>query len=178
MWRKLALGVIVAAAATFADGTSSGTIGVGLSAAQAKDYYTRKRVNGRWVVGKFASNIAPKGSANIDHPIPPIRPEAINGALVVAAVPATGPTIAPDGAAPATYFEQLRGALEVRADDLRWSLLTGPKKPSRENSSRPPTPDKIVLDLVDGIKTIFYSDGSVREEPIEPTQTGSADISP
>ncbi len=26
-----------------------------------------------------------------------------------------------------------------------------------------------------GIKKAFYSDGSVREEPIEPTQTGSAD---
>jgi hypothetical protein len=177
MWEKLGLSAVVVASTMFADAPSPGTVSIGLTSAQAKDYYTRKRVNGRWVVGKFARKPALKDSAGVDHPIPPVRPGAIKAALIVAANSEIDTTATAIAATPETYLGRLRGALEVRADDLRWSLLTAPKKPSGKESSEPPTPDKIVIDLKEGIKTTFYSDGSVREEPIEPTQTGSADPS-
>jgi hypothetical protein len=116
-----------------------------IQAAQAKDYYTRKRVNGQWITGKFFYRERERvadASAEIRSPIPPARPDV-----------AESPESTDD------YMNRLRVALEARAKEMQ-SLL-------------PAIPETIVIDGISGIKTTFFSDGSVREELLEPTRTGS-----
>jgi len=56
-------------------------------------------------------------------------------------------------------MNRLRVALEAYAKEMLSPL--------------PATPETIVVDGISGIKTTFFSDGSVREELLEPTKTGS-----
>jgi hypothetical protein len=145
MLRKPVLGAVVMATAMFVGSPAPIFTGFAIEAAQAKDYYTRKRVNGQWITGKFYykdRKPTDEAVAASPHPAPPPRPET------------TEPPESPDA-----YMDRLRVALEVKAKEML--------------SRQPAIPDTIVIDAAAGIKTTFFSDGTVREEPLEPTRTGS-----
>jgi hypothetical protein len=151
MPRKPVLGAVVIATALLMGSPAPVFTGFVIQAAQAKDFYTRKRVNGQWITGKFFYRERERvadATAEIQHPIPPSRPDAAE-ASDTAETPET----------PDDYMNRLRVALEAHAKEMLSPL--------------PATPETIVVDGISGIKTTFFSDGSVREELLEPTKTGS-----
>jgi hypothetical protein len=172
MPRKLVLAAVVFAIALVMGAPAPVFPGISIEAAQAKDFYTRKRVNGQWVTGKFyyrdrkpADDVAAEQD---EPPVPPIRPvtAAVPETMVSDTKTAAGPEKADfyraAAATPETsvsYMDQLRVALEARARQMQPPV--------------PVIPETIVIDSVSGIKTTFFSDGSIREELLEPTKTGS-----
>ncbi|WP_046862653.1 hypothetical protein [Microvirga massiliensis] len=172
MPRKLVLAAIVFATALFMGALAPVFPGISIEAAQAKDFYTRKRANGQWVTGKFyyrdrksAYDVAGEQD---EPPVPPIRPVATAASETMvsdaktAAVPEKADFYRAAAAAPETpvsYMDRLRVALEARARQMQPPV--------------PVIPETIVIDSVSGIKTTFFSDGSIREELLEPTKTGS-----
>lgn len=127
---------------------------LGVRPAMAKDaFYTRKRVNGRWVTGRFPYKRVQTAAAAAAAPV------AASAAAIAAPhvskpedPPATGSLVdpAPLAAALPPAFPE-RSALDVRPP-------RGLFFPEREIRS-------IVLDYRTGIRTIFYEDGGVVEEP-------------
>ena len=166
------MAAVVFATAFFMGAPASVFPGISIEAAQAKDFYTRKRVNGQWVTGKFYYRDrmpADVAAAEPDEPpVPPIRPvaaaapEAMVSDTKAAAVPEKADFYRATAAAPETavsYMDRLRVALEARARQMQPPVAV--------------VPETIVIDSVSGIKTTFFSDGSIREELLEPTKTGS-----
>jgi hypothetical protein len=172
MPRKLVLAAVVFATAFFMGAPAPVFPGISIEAAQAKDFYTRKRINGQWVTGKFYyRNRKPAGDEAAEQdepPVPPVRPmaaatpEAMVSDTKTAAVPEKSDFSRATAAAPepaVSYMDRLRVALEARAKEMQPPV--------------PVVPETIVIDSVSGIKTTFFSDGSIREELLEPTKTGS-----
>jgi hypothetical protein len=106
----------------------------GAEAATSRHVYTRKRVNGRWITGRFASlDLRPAGSrrgvsgpadiAGEAAPLPPARPGAAGTAAARPAGPGPLPfpalqvaALAPAGDEP--RMERLRPGLEARARSI------------------------------------------------------------
>ncbi|CAA9343716.1 MAG: hypothetical protein AVDCRST_MAG90-2077 [uncultured Microvirga sp.] len=142
----------------------------GVAPAQAKEYYTKKRVNGRWVSGRFAKRDAPKAKAKAAARAVPARVATAAAAPAVGRAtdpkptsvpaPTTLSTAAPAPAAPAVRVDA-SGSAPVRpapdvaalAEDGRMRqlqealqartqslLLTSQIATSQNLASNPPSP--------------------------------------
>ena len=161
----------------------------GVAAAEAKAFYTRKRVNGRWITGRFArggreeaterktrvpekAKAADKRQAAVDESdpelpvLPPPRPSSAPvtaaGPLAVA-VPSAA--LVPAAAAvtapgPEERMRQLRQALEAKA-----KLMAG--SPGAPGDAAPVAAKFVTFDLEAGVRTISLPDGTVRVEPFD-----------
>lgn len=164
MARKLLLGSVVLAAAAFFGGPVPGFGGFGVEEAKARDTYTRKRVNGRWITGTFAY----KRSAGAQ------RLTQVAGAVPVSdgsSPPVSERPSAADEPAATGSLSDYAVWLQRSAAERRPPLGEAPQAffaPSREIKS-------VVIDYQSGIKTIFYADGGVWEQPVlaEPIATGT-----
>jgi hypothetical protein len=138
----------------------------GIGPAQAKDYYTRKRVNGRWITGRF-----PKRSTGIAK-----APADTAQAAVAEAVPAPPPAAATrpqDVSTPA-------GPPSIQEQDRLLPLQRALEQRARSMAAREPRvgPDikSVTYDFDKGRKTITFLDGTVTEEPLDPIATGQTDL--
>jgi hypothetical protein len=181
MRHRICLGataVAVAALGGFFDSLPDRTFGV--RSAEARDYYTRKRVNGRWVTGRF-----PKNSAGVRRPPP--KPDVLrfSAAAPPPTQPSSSPAPAPASPAPDAPFSasapeplapppgnepllRLRAALESHARTLATGSLAAPS--AVEEGSAPPGPPRpkaVAFDLETGVKRTTFSDGSVLEEEFD-----------
>lgn len=180
--RALLLGVaVIGAAMTFMPSTSR-MIGVGTGNAEAAQYYTRKRVNGRWVTGRFPKiggtrassrqKLARRGRYASLAVTPPARAEpataspavAAKGAAPSAAVATTASLAQP---IPQAGLERMRPALEARARSLASTagtiVVPLPESP-------PPTAlsaRSVTFDLQTGVKTVIFGDGAALTEPFD-----------
>jgi hypothetical protein len=165
---------------------------ISVSPAEAKAYYTRKRVNGRWITGRFAkkgtaaTRIAYGSRSAERSPDASTRVAALSAfstPVMSAAAPApverpvTAPRHSPASslaqagplaaAAPGSAFEddrlsKLREALQARAS----ALTTG--SVAAQQGLRPgPEPQSVSLDFKSGTKTTVFSDGTSVTEPFD-----------
>lgn len=133
------LRAILLSAAAFGACIISGPSELGISSAEAKPYYTRKRVNGEWITGRFAKRHAPakrkmagrpararsvtstaalgRPLPSEDAPTPEPRPGNSNPALVVAASE-TASTASPPPLTSDERLLKLQEALQARANSL------------------------------------------------------------
>jgi len=163
----------------------------GVSSAEAKEYYTRKRVNGRWITGRFpkrqfvrrAAKRAVVARVAPAPPSPPPRPAEISGPpRPTRSAALTQPN--PEPLAPPPKDERmlrLRAALQAHARTIgTGSLRTAPavetrpaaaqapsaeSPPPAENAS--PQPTAVSFDLQTGLKRTTFADGSVLEEEFD-----------
>ena len=156
--------------------------------ASAKEFFTRKRVNGRWVAGKFAKPEATKARAKAGRgrrrlasraapepveadprPMPPTRPagmgsRASDGAPSSRVIATASITPAPAEA----RMERMRSALEARAKTLASEAL-----PVAEGAPVASPPVGIALrsvtfDFQKGLKTVVFDDNVAVTEPLDP----------
>lgn len=130
--------------------------------AQASEYYTRKRVNGVWITGKFKRKAALASATNsvktsdpivaLPAPVSPVRADA----------PALVNAPSADPPSPDDYMLRLRKGLEARA----LAMVTG-AAPS------PRVVAHVVFDYLRRTKITTYSDGVRSEEILDPVTTGS-----
>lgn len=118
-----------------------GTLAVssGIQSAEAKDYYTRKRVNGKWVTGKFPK----RQSAKQEEAASPKAEETAPVAIKV------------EGQDEPISNPILLAALQKKAAYLAAGGVIGAAS--------------ITYDYDQGIKTTFYKDGSIVEDAIDET---------
>jgi len=92
--RRAIVWVVALAAGLFAIPTGAPS-SIGVGTAEARDYYTRKRVNGRWITGRFPrqSNAPNPSQAGLEQP--PTRPQASGQ---VSAAPSLSLPPEPEGA--------------------------------------------------------------------------------
>jgi hypothetical protein len=122
-WRRAIFVVVVIAGGCFASSTRYlGVIGVGV--AEAKSYYTRKRINGVWVRGRF-----PKRSALNKNQAATSKPAVHSSA---ASVPATTGSLAlaPDGMAAPTLAAPATAAQPGASPHPAWLRSAAPAQPS------------------------------------------------
>ena len=167
MARKLLLCSAALAAVAFCGGPAPG-FGFGIEAAQARDTYTRKRVNGRWITGTFAYKRSGRSAGEQQL------------TQVAAAVPVS------DGSSP-PVAERSSGVEEPAATGSLGDYAVWLQRSAAERKPIPlgeapqaffaPTREikSVVIDYQSGIKTIFYVDGGVWEQPVlaEPIATGT-----
>ncbi len=150
---------------------------------QAKEYYTRKRVNGVWITGYFerkesrqtgkdqfrpadksanTPGLDTSGASAAEANTPPVQraAEARHTAIAAAFAEANPPE---PGLLP------LQRALEERA---RMMAMAEPDSPIQLRAVR-----SITLDFESRTKTSQFVDGSRKEEPFEPAVTGGVDAS-
>lgn len=189
MRRKIFWRAAICVALVFGGGALSPTdLGfVGVGQAEAKEYYTRKRVNGKWITGRFpkksfakkesASRSARRGAAvarsaeaaPAKHvPVPPVKAEPAaqaapapqSTALAYAPRSATGVTLVP--LSEDERLNKLREALRARAN----ALTTGSIAPAPA-AAPAPEPQSVSLDFRSGTKTTIFSDGTLVTEPFD-----------
>jgi hypothetical protein len=192
MRRKMFWRAGIFAALTFGGclAPSVGELGfAGVSAAEAKAYYTRKRVNGRWVTGRFAKrggtlqSVATESSEARGIKVSAVEPTLTSptfspsGRHSESGAPAkrlgpqssTAPLaqlVTPAADAPlisgpeAEHLGKLRQALQARAS----ALTTGSVG---ELARSAPEPQSVSLDFKSGIKTTLFSDGTIVTEPFD-----------
>lgn len=136
----------------------------GIGPAEAKNYYTRKRVNGRWITGRF-----PKRSTNVAKVPARTAPTAVAQSAPAPPPPAARPPQNPPVPVNSTLQERnrlmpLQRALEERARSmaLREPWVT-------------PNIRSVTYDFDQGRKTIIFLNGTVTEEPLDPIATGQID---
>ena len=176
-----ATAVAVAAFGGFFEGLPDRTLGV--RSAEAKDYYTRKRVNGRWITGRFPKDSA-GNSTGVKRPspkldvlrfsaTPPADPEprpAQASPLARPAPDASSSAPAPEPLAPPPGSEpllRLRAALESHARTLATGSLPVPATDEGATAPVQPKPTAVSFDLQTGVKRTTFSDGSVLEEEFD-----------
>jgi hypothetical protein len=192
MRRKMVWQAGVFAALTFGGcfGPSGGEVAfVGVSPAEAKAYYTRKRVNGRWVTGRFA-----KRSGDVQRiatePLdaPSIKISAVEPALTSHTSSALGRHSEPD--APAKRPGSPSATAAVAQAPLVSPLANAPLVPAPEAehlgklrqalqaratalttdsivARAAPEAQSVSLDFRSGIKTTLFSDGTIVTEPFD-----------
>lgn len=166
---------------------------LGVSSAEARDYYTRKRVRGRWITGRFPKNGAAVAKAAVEKPEPkpasvPKPPsdlrfesalESLRSPPSQAAKPADAADAAPAAAPAAAATEplapppsddgmlRLRSALQAHAKSLATGSL--PPPPSEEAPARidQPEPTGVAFDFRTGLRRTTFTDGSVVEEAFD-----------
>jgi hypothetical protein len=194
MRRKMFWQAGVFAALTFGGcfGQSGGEVAfVGVSPAEAKAYYTRKRVNGRWVTGRFAKRSGDVQSVATEPPeAPRIKVSVVEPTLTSHASPALGrhsepgapakrpgpqsataplaqaPLVPPLANIPlvsASEAEHL-GKLRQALQARATALTTGSVV---EVAHPAPEPQSVSLDFRSGIKTTLFSDGTIVTEPFD-----------
>jgi hypothetical protein len=170
----LKVGLVAALAAGLRVDSADGLRLTGAGPADAKDFYTKKRVNGRWISGRFPKRSAARAGTP-DHDTTASRVPGSNRATVTARVATAGAPTSPmaaaapvaAGAAAASSSEverldKLRQALQARVN----ALTTGSVVP--HGSPRPaPEPHSVSLDFQSGIKTTLFSDGMIVREPFD-----------
>src|SRR3954464_28336 len=187
--------VFVAALSTGLFSVSDAAIlAVGVTPANAKEFYTRKRVNGRWITGHFGrrhSAAQRKTEANarpgVDRKLlaaprpdgsssrsarttePVIKPEPMTS---VGAAPVGSPTTETGVVGPLTTDERLlklQAALQAHARSLAAKFESASASQSI-NGAASQEPRSVSFDFQSGVKTTVFSDGARGEEPFE---TGS-----
>ena len=91
---------------------------IGVGTAEARDYYTRKRVNGRWITGRFPRQSSAPDPSQAGLEQPPTRPQASGQ---VSAAPSLSLALEPEGglrsrpvlAAATAAQDSLAGLLEA-----------------------------------------------------------------
>ena len=145
----------------------------GIGPAQAKDYYTRKRVNGRWITGRFPKRSTGIAKAPADTAKAPAdTAQAAVAEAVQAPLPAAA-TRPQDVSTPA-------GAPSLQEQDRLLPLQKALERRARSMAAREPRvgPDikSVTYDFDKGRKTITFLDGTVTEEPLDPVATGQTDL--
>ena len=152
---------------------------IGISSAEAKPYYTRKRVNGRWVTGRFAKRSAMAAretrrsaryrnatAAIVEEPVAPRETRVVS--LPRSVVEERPRVQAPVAAAPLVSLSEderlskLREALRARANTLTTDTIT-----TAPSAPRAREPQSVTLDFVAGVKTTVFSDGTMVAEPFD-----------
>jgi hypothetical protein len=172
----LQVGLVAAIAAGLRVDAADGLRLAGAGPADAKDYYTKKRVNGRWINGRFPKRSAARTSSpeqdTSGSPRAPASRTATVSARAAAAGASTSPTslaapVAAGAAATAAgsdgeRLDKLRQALQARANALTTGSVAPPEAP------RPGLePHSVALDFQSGIKTTLFSDGTMVREPFD-----------
>ena len=174
--------------ATMGAPLSSTDLEWGVAAAEAKAFYTRKRVNGRWITGRFArggreeaterktrvpekAKAADKRQAAVDESdpelpvLPPPRPSSAPvtaaGPLAVAVPSAALLPAAVTATSPEERMRQLRQALEAKAKQMAGI------EPPAPGEAAPVAAKFVTFDLEAGVRTIALPDGTVRVEPFD-----------
>ena len=169
--------------ATMGASPSSTDLGLGITAAEAKTVYTRKRVNGRWITGRFVrggreetaarktkvsgkTKAADKEQASVAEAapaeppaIPPPRPST--APLAVAVPSAALLPAAVTATSPEERMRQLRQALEAKAKQMAGI------EPPAPGEAAPIAAKFVTFDLEAGVRTIALPDGTVRVEPFD-----------
>ena len=190
--------VVLAALATGSfGGADTATLAIGITPAGANEFYTRKRVRGRWVTGHFTRrhsgtrrrNVEPEAADRglQDDPVPTtlapktnltskqaIKPEPAPPAR---AAQVSDPRAASGVAAPLTRDERLlklQDALHAHARNLASNSEPASGAPSSAaglSSTRPgpaePEPRAVLFDFQSGVKTTVFTDRSKVEEPFD-----------
>jgi hypothetical protein len=171
----LQVGLVAAIAAGLRVDAADGLLLTGAGPADAKDYYTKKRVNGRWINGRFPKRSAARTSRpEQDTGGAPRVPASRTATVPAHATPAgasgsptslTAP-VAAGAAAPAASdserLDKLRHALQARVNALTTGSVAPPETP------RPGLePHSVSLDFQSGIKTTLFSDGTTVREPFD-----------
>ncbi len=177
-------------ASTFGDFGGSPPISrvIGASSAEAKSFYTRKRVNGRWIAGRFAKRrIAAKqraaartggraaiGVSGISGATTPLLsgPEAERPFMDAFVLSASPPN--------SEHMLRLEQALKAHAQRLRTAITTERASPADNlipfvtaaaNTSAVATPRvdarSVWLDFDSGVKTTLFRDGTTTEEAFD-----------
>ena len=187
--------VVLAALATGSfGGAAPATLAFNIAPAQANEFYTRKRVRGRWVTGHFTRrhSATTRHSAKLDarlmaddnaqdDPGPSTsalkqRTRREPAVPVGAAQPDT--PVALSEAAPLARDErllELQAALHAHARTLASDNEPGLSvRPTPEGLRRPqsapasPEPKAVSFDFQSGLKTTVFTDGIKVEEPFDP----------
>lgn len=154
----------------------------GVAPAEAKAFYTRKRVKGRWVTGRFAKqtsrpSVRTQKVAASPLPDPEPRPAAVENRLVESggqhSVPPTAVAVPPPKIAPLSDDERLlklQEALKVRASKLAEGA-DQPRTVSAGSIAPAPmrSPKSVTFDFETGLKSITLADGTRAEERFDPT---------
>jgi hypothetical protein len=171
----LQVGLVAALAAGLRVDAADGLRLTGAGAADAKEYYTKKRVNGRWINGRFPKRSAARTSRPEEDTGGAPRVPASRTATVPARAAPAGASTSPisatapvaAGAAAAAgsdgeRLDKLRQALQARVNALTTGSVAPPEAP------RPgPEPHSVSLDFQSGIKTTLFSDGTMVREPFD-----------
>jgi hypothetical protein len=174
----LQVGLVAAIATGLRVDATDGLLLTGAGPADAKDYYTKKRVNGRWINGRFSKRSAARTSRpEQDTGGAPRVPASRTATVPAHATPAgasawptsvTAPVAAGAAAAAAAAasdgerLDKLRQALQARVNALTTGSVAPPETP------RPgPEPHSVSLDFLSGIKTTLFSDGTMVREPFD-----------
>jgi hypothetical protein len=161
-----------------------------VTSAHAGDFYTRKRVNGVWMTGRFAKHHPvrmaqlhaktptptvekppqriPTGLGSAGDDLAPAFQRALQARRIVSAAP-TATVAVPTNATNVSFSDEdrllpLRRALEARAR----MMATTARAPNRAVKA-------VTFNFETGLRTSIYNDGSVIEEHFNPdtTLTGS-----
>ena len=169
---------------------SSADLGfIGIGPAEAKSYYTRKRVNGKWVNGRFPKKSAAKAARQETATASPsvksskrkaqaalAETETAPAAAKVAALPARAGSDGQGGVAPGSAAARpAAGAsgLTLSEDDrllrLREALRARANALTTGSIATPrtPEPQSVSLDFRSGTKTTIFSDGTLVTEPFD-----------
>jgi hypothetical protein len=130
---------------------------LGVTSAEADgQFYTRKRINGRWVTGKWprgsdqrkgASSLTTRSAAQVVT-----REAIVQKAAAVIPAPAAMP---PKQAETPPSHDLLQKSVEARAKQMAAALGSA-------------TPRSVTFDFETGVKTVVFSHGVVKEEPFDP----------
>ncbi len=170
---------------------------IGIGPAEAKDYYTKKRVNGRWISGRFPKRSASR--ASVADKADAEAPAASRAGLATAtsraaAAPGTTPAspqplegaaaaMRPTSRQPTTPIPQVQPAQPAasaplvphpegeRLDKLRQALQARANALTTASvapdTRQAPEPQSVSLDFRSGIKTTLFSDGTMVQEPFD-----------
>ena len=196
MRRKFLWRASVLAAFTFCGGLGFSTDEFGfpgVGPAEAKTFYTRKRVNGRWITGRFARKGATRQTVSRD-PGPDAGPAVRSRNRVVASARGLAEETAMPPVDRARRSEPVlplaRGALAqagssagaaaqanaavdpaeeaARLLKLRQALQARASALTTETGPRPtPEAQSVSLDFKSGLKTTLFSDGTTVREPFD-----------
>ncbi len=174
------------AAAALGDFGSSPTLSrvIGASPAQAKNFYTRKRINGKWISGRFAKQRTVvkqrKAERSADRAGPgllalaaPVLPASAGRPAADAVALRAGPLAPPPRG---EHMLKLEEALKAHAHRLRTAAAAARGDESRPaanatgtNAMASTRPDarSVWLDFDSGVKTILFRDGSTIVEAFD-----------
>ncbi|WP_375459178.1 hypothetical protein [uncultured Enterovirga sp.] len=150
----------------------------GASAAPAQQVYTRKRVNGRWVSGRFTAGSATAATPGRGRyrlarrsPIqaPPVQPRTDRPVNASPRPSETARDLSTASLGAAPEVERMRPALEARARFMA-SLGAVPSfpVPDQAPAAALPAPRSVTFDLQRGTKTVTFGDDVAISEPFDP----------
>jgi pyruvate/2-oxoglutarate dehydrogenase complex dihydrolipoamide acyltransferase (E2) component len=142
--------------------------------ADAKEYYTRKRVNGRWITGRFPKRSAEKPKIATSQAPTEAAEEAPSPAPAKPA-PATA---APAPASPLPPTVVTAQSQDSRLAPLQKALEQRARSMATHETGATSKVRTVTYDFDKGRKTIIYLDGTITEEPLDPSATGQINARP